>query len=635
MSARGAVVRRFAAAAVVCVAAALLAPVAVVSPVAADDSDDVVIVVANSMSASDIGTAASLVAAGVGDTMLLAESADALGAATAAVVAEHPPTQAVLVGGTQALTDGIQDELGRIAAGVTIDRLAGDDRVHTSALAADLALGERRATAVVVANGWSLSDVGTAASAVASGAGDVVLFTHKHALGATAADALRALAPDRVLLVGGTAALGTGIKTAIEEQLPSASVERQGGATRVETAALFAVPALAAGADHAVIANGWELDDVAVAAAYAAADPDAVVLYTQPGTLPHDTADALRQHRPRAVTLIGSTAALSDAVGDQAADTAAGSTVRRIDAESPASAAAVAARAVLSAYLPPLHEPRRSPGETYTAVALSQHYSCALRTDQTIACWGHDDGNVLDAPDGRFTDISLERHHGCGLRTDKAIACWGSGVLNLDDWGGRDIRNLVKPPSGSFGMIDTESDYACGIRTNGQIACWGSAEYASELLQPPSGTFTHLVLGTYNACALRTNKTIGCWHNKSVGNALPEPPQGTFTHIDLYPEYESASACALRTDKTIACWGTDSPYQPPQGEFIDLTLGPERHGCAIAVDKKAACWSGRWPVGADVKAAFSSIIINNDGHYPICGIQADGSIAGSSRFSVG
>ena len=264
------------------------------------------LVVANSGSLSDVGTAASMVAAGLGDAVVFAESADALGSAAAGIVSQQQPQRVVFVGGTAALSASIETEVRGLAAGVQVERLAGTDRIHTAALAAQQVLAEVASPTVVLANGWSLSDVGTAASAVASGRADAVLYATATSLGDATRDVLEDHEPQQILIVGGTAALSDDVATGAQMAAGGTTPQRLGGATRVETATLSAQQSFRAGATTAVIANGWALNDVGIAAAIAAALDDSAVLYARPGMLDNATAKALTDHRPTQILIIDS-----------------------------------------------------------------------------------------------------------------------------------------------------------------------------------------------------------------------------------------------------------------------------------------------------------------------------------------
>lgn len=93
---------------------------------------------------------------------------------------------------------------------------------------------------VVIANGWSPSDVGTAAP-LAGSIGGSVLYAERNgqSLGAPTVAALRQLRPSKVILVGGTNALGNAIVDEVREVtgLEAGKVERLAGSNRIDTAA--------------------------------------------------------------------------------------------------------------------------------------------------------------------------------------------------------------------------------------------------------------------------------------------------------------------------------------------------------------------------------------------------------------
>ena len=282
------------------------------------DGEPVTLVLALGSSLSDVGTAASLVAAGEGRAVVFASSAAALGDTAVGVVAETQPAKVVIVGGTAAVAASVQAELGLAAPGVSIERLAGTDRVHTAALAARRTLAATSGASVIIANGWSLPDVGAAAAAVAAGAADAVLYAHRDGLGEPTREVLDRHRPARVLIAGGTAALSAQVQQQAGQAAGGAPTSRLGGATRTHTAALLASTALESGADTAVIANGWSLPEVGAAAALAASLDDSYVVYAQSADSLGDPARAaLVGHPPARAYLIGDTDTLTTALHQQ------------------------------------------------------------------------------------------------------------------------------------------------------------------------------------------------------------------------------------------------------------------------------------------------------------------------------
>ena len=302
------------------VTAALAAPVGPAFAQAdADDGLTLVVVLASSL--PDVGSAASLVAAGVGDAVLMAESSVSLGVAAASLVQERRPTRFVLVGGTAALAVSIEREVAELEPGSGTERIAGVDRLETAALAARRVGSE--ASTVVLANGWSLADVGVAASVVASGGADVVLYTAGDGLGAATSRALAELSARSVVAVGGTTALPVAVLDAAVAASGATSLRRLGGATRIDTAAAGAKFAAGDCVAVAVVAHGWSDADVGIAAALGAALAGSVVLYAQaPDMLGVTTEAAVERLEPARFVTVGSdqslTAGLRTAMSEMA-----------------------------------------------------------------------------------------------------------------------------------------------------------------------------------------------------------------------------------------------------------------------------------------------------------------------------
>ena len=275
---------------------------------AATEGDAVRLVVANRMSLPDMGIAASLVAGGVGDAVVFAQARDALGEESVEILESVQPAHVLIVGGTAVLGNEVTAEIRNHAPDTAIERLAGADRMHTAELAARRVLQARLADApavVVLANGWSLPDVAVASSAVATGRADAVLYAGRTALGSSPRSVLADYRPTRLIFVGGTAALTSQIETDARSAAGrDAATVRVGGPTRVETASLFAAQAFAAGADSAVIVDGWDADAVGLAAALAAASDGAAVLYAQGSRLDGQSAELLSTHVPERVQVV-------------------------------------------------------------------------------------------------------------------------------------------------------------------------------------------------------------------------------------------------------------------------------------------------------------------------------------------
>ena len=170
---------------------------------------------------------------------------------------------------------------------------------------------------LVVANGWSPSDVGVAAALSARIEGSAVVYTTADRLSVATAELVERYQPGEVIVVGGETVVGAGVQAEIERLSGGGDVVRVRGGSRVVTAANAARRVLGdpvAGTATVVVANGWSPSDIGVAAAVAARTEGSAVLYSEPGVLPDAAVAVLAAHRPRRVIVIGGPSAVPPAV---------------------------------------------------------------------------------------------------------------------------------------------------------------------------------------------------------------------------------------------------------------------------------------------------------------------------------
>ncbi|MCY4629781.1 MAG: protein kinase [bacterium] len=139
------------------------------------------------------------------------------------------------------------------------------------------------------------------------------------------------------------------------------------------------------------------------------------------------------------------------------------------------------------------------PAATNSTLSAGDIYSCGLRADGTITCWGNNDAGQLEVPAGSFAAVSAGWAHSCGLRADGTITCWGAN----------DAGQLEEVPAGSFVAVSAGGAHSCGLRADGSITCWGWNDYGQLLV--PAGSFVAIGAGGLHSCALRTDATIVCW----------------------------------------------------------------------------------------------------------------------------
>jgi putative cell wall-binding protein len=200
---------------------------------------------------------------------------------------DHPPVQ-----GLQLVTDGTtitaawrrfdgSNDRVQVASYTPTSRIAGPDRFST---AAAVAREFDAASTVYVANGHNYPDALSAAPAAGFHQAPLLL-TEQDSLPAVVAAEIQRLQPGRIVVVGGTGVVSSGVEAALEALYPGTQVQRLAGADRYETSRVVSNDAFGdAGAQVAVIATGTNFPDALSASAAAAKVGGPVILV--PGSDP-------------------------------------------------------------------------------------------------------------------------------------------------------------------------------------------------------------------------------------------------------------------------------------------------------------------------------------------------------------
>lgn len=218
-------------------------------------------------------------------------------------------------------------------------RLAGADRYGTAAAISAAHFGPNVPVAYV-ATGRNFPDAlaGVPAAGIHGGP---VLLTEPTALPQATRNELARLQPQRIVVLGGWAAVSPEVAAALQAYTPR-PVERLEGATRYETAAAISRATFGTGPPAAFIATGETFPD-ALAAGPAAIVTGSPVLLTRRDGLPQATRDELARLRPQAIYVMGGPGAVSDHVAAELRAYTSGPLTRVAGADRYATAASVSA----------------------------------------------------------------------------------------------------------------------------------------------------------------------------------------------------------------------------------------------------------------------------------------------------
>ncbi|AXH95332.1 cell wall-binding repeat-containing protein [Ornithinimicrobium avium] len=249
--------------------------------------------------------AAAARAGSLGGPVLLVRP-DSVPAATRVALQRLDPRTVVVAGGTTAVSAGVESTLRGLVPDAVVSRRAGADRYGT---AARIAAAYRSADVVYVAAGTNFPDA-LAGAARAADHRAPVLLVRQGSLPAVTASQLERLAPDRIVLLGGTSA----VSRAVERQLRAyGTVERVAGDDRYDTAARLSQE-LATSQD-VFVATGLDWPDALAGAARAGATGSPLLL-VRTGRIPAVTWAELDRLDPGRVIVLGGTTVISGTVVD-------------------------------------------------------------------------------------------------------------------------------------------------------------------------------------------------------------------------------------------------------------------------------------------------------------------------------
>lgn len=239
---------------------------------------------------------------------VLLVTASGVPAATRAEILRLAPQRIVVLGGTVAVSAAVFGQLDSLAPGGA-SRLAGADRYATAAAISRANFGAGVPVAYV-ATGVNYPDALGAVPAAGVERGPILLVRPGGIPAATRTELSR-LRPQRIVVLGGTAAISAAIATQLDG-FTTGPVQRRAGVDRYETAAAVSRASFAS-ASRVFIATGENFPD-GLAGGPAGAATRAPLLLVRPDSLPASVRAELLRLDPSRVTILGGPNAVSETV---------------------------------------------------------------------------------------------------------------------------------------------------------------------------------------------------------------------------------------------------------------------------------------------------------------------------------
>jgi putative cell wall-binding protein len=233
-------------------------------------------------------------------------------AVTSAELQRLQPQRIVVLGGTTAISQAVQNQLAAYAPG-GVTRLSGADRFATAA-AISRATFAPGVPVAYVTTGLAFPDALSAGPAAGLEGGPIALVTPTAVPAATAAE-LDRLNPQRIVVLGGPEAVSVQVANSLQQYTPTGIVRRS-GADRYATAVAVSQGSFPAGARHVFVATGMNFPD-GLAGGPAAALRGGPLLLVPGASLPPAVGAELIRLDPDRVTVLGGTAVVTAEVQAQ------------------------------------------------------------------------------------------------------------------------------------------------------------------------------------------------------------------------------------------------------------------------------------------------------------------------------
>ncbi|MCY1007670.1 hypothetical protein OV079_19365 [Nannocystis pusilla] len=196
-------------------------------------------------------------------------------------------------------------------------------------------------------------------------------------------------------------------------------------------------------------------------------------------------------------------------------------------------------------------------GGPVAQIAAGTNHACAVLKDGTLRCWGSNAWGELGYGDteargdepgemppppvdvgGPIAQVAISTDFAftCALRTDGEVRCWGQnddGSLGtgIGDDVGDEPGEMPPPPvplAGPATSVSIGSLSGCALLATGELQCWGSNTHGAAGVPGQSTVWTptiidvggpvlHLDSGNSHRCAALADGTLRCWGGNIFG----------------------------------------------------------------------------------------------------------------------
>ena len=261
-------------------------------------------------------------------------------------------------------------------------------------------------------------------------------------------------------------------------------------------------------------------------------------------------------------------------------------------------------------------EPPRGP---FKAVSAGRGFTCGLRLDGEVDCWGYvadeepriplavyaevvggrveelyaaaraevDGDEAAAAPSPTRAGVEQGGDETAGGGPDAEVVAAAARAAGVDSYSFEFMLayvDLMEPPPGPFVAIDTGSWQACGIRLDGEVSCWGR-DFDERAVSPPAGPLATEALALHIAAG-PAGGTVG---DAAGAGAVSGDVGGVEGSGDVGGVWEGAIFALSLERSGPSCGGVLMP-----GGRLESLIHPDARGGRFGYD-------GPWAPGGEVE----------------------------------
>ena len=257
-----------------------------------------------------------------------------------------------------------------------------------------------------------------------------------------------------------------------------------------------------------------------------------------------------------------------------------------------------------------------------TQIAATRGRTCAIRPDDTVTCWGGDEGLLEHLSASELDDVvalSTANHpadgsvglHTCALHDNGDVSCWGpgsNGQLGSYDTTTHHLPERV-PDVRDAVAVAAGASFTCVVHRNGEVSCWGlnslgqlgDGTVGSDSYWPTrvSRLFDAVAIsaGQDHSCAIHRDGDLSCWGwvYGTTPSTVRVPDEVTSVSMG------GIETCVTTADGRVYCWdygaitASEMTRVGNVSDAVKVSVG-NGSACVLHLRGGVSCW-GRNDVG--------------------------------------